>query len=526
MASADVRETLHCLICTNLYTNPVTLSCGHSYCQECIQKTWDNQDEDEASCPECRRRFKRKPELQKNITLCKIVECILPSQNEVQKLGITCTYCTQSPVPATKSCLLCEASLCDIHLKVHSNLEDHILTAPTNLWGNHKCSIHKKLLEYYCSDDEVCICGSCSLFGEHRGHQVVRVNEALEKKKDKLRNVLQQLTSKMKKKTTEMIPSLHQHYREVQQKSADITERVITLFGDISEQLDKLKCQVLSEIAKQEKEILLQASHLIQQLEIEKDELIAAIRHIEELCNFTDPLTVLRNQKLHCIKEDKEMAVERACAVGDMDERLISENLCIGIFQIVNNVKAKEDFYLPEVSNILLDIQTAADYIDVKSDLKTAFWSYVRHRPETPERFKDYYQVLSTNSFAFGRHYWEVETSKLEGWRVGMCYSNIDRRGDQSRIGCNNMSWCLCKGEDFDIDNCTLSAVHDSQAVTLHHTSPCQRLGIMLDYETGRLSFYDLCDSVRHLYTFTATFTEPLYAAFCVHWSGWIKIRN
>ncbi|XP_077303431.1 uncharacterized protein LOC143923546 [Lithobates pipiens] len=68
-----LRDALTCL-CADIFTDPVTLPCGHTYCMACIKKTWENQHEREASCPECRRPYLKKPELHRNFRLCELVE--------------------------------------------------------------------------------------------------------------------------------------------------------------------------------------------------------------------------------------------------------------------------------------------------------------------------------------------------------------------------------------------------------------------------------------------------------------------
>uniref|UniRef100_A0A8C5QDS7 B30.2/SPRY domain-containing protein n=1 Tax=Leptobrachium leishanense TaxID=445787 RepID=A0A8C5QDS7_9ANUR len=165
-------------------------------------------------------------------------------------------------------------------------------------------------------------------------------------------------------------------------------------------------------------------------------------------------------------------------------------------------------------SDMLLDVNTAGNDVSVSENLKTVSWSGInQRRPETPERFQDSPQVLSSRSFSSGRHYWEVEVSESGGWRVGMTYPSIKRRGGkQSWIGENNKSWCLEK-----IYNKMYYMIHDSIEIQFPHPSSCRRLGIFLDYEVGRLSFYELCDPIRHLNTFTSAFTEPLHAGFWVY---------
>ncbi|XP_068094532.1 tripartite motif-containing protein 14-like [Hyperolius riggenbachi] len=174
---------------------------------------------------------------------------------------------------------------------------------------------------------------------------------------------------------------------------------------------------------------------------------------------------------------------------------------------------------IQEATDILLDINTANNNLHISEDLKIVSRSDIsQNRPETPERFQDYCQVISRQSFSSGRHYWEVDVRKSEGWNVGMCYPSIARRGEQSWIGNNNKSWCLYRYNN----QCYVG--HDSKVIRLPVNVSSNRVGIYLDYEAGRLSFYDLCVPIRHLHTFTATFTsEPLHAALWVG-GGSIKI--
>ncbi|KAM4632186.1 E3 ubiquitin/ISG15 ligase TRIM25-like [Discoglossus pictus] len=523
MASADVREELNCSICLSIYTDPVILTCGHNFCQVCIGRVLDTQEGSGVyTCPECRETFNTRPAVQRNLKLRNIMTLLLPTHSKQEETGIFCTYC-DSPVPATKSCLMCEATLCDKHLKKHSKSPEHVLMEPTISPEKIKCSIHKKLLEYYCSEDGACICVSCALAGDHRGHQVEMLKEASEKKKKKLRNVLEKLTSK-REETEKRAQRLQEHRREVQERAAGVTETVTALIRDIREQLEVLEKRVLSEITRQEEKVLLQVSDLIQQLEKEKDELSMKMSHIEELCTMTDTLSVLQEKESHSAEkgdnEDTQREDTKVPAGGGLDEDLISETLYRGLDDIVTDIKVMSVIYGQEASDILLDVNTAANNVTVSEDLKTVSWSGInQQRPETPERF-DWPQVLSTRSFSSGRHYWEVETSGSGGWRVGMCYPSIERRGRQSWIGNNNKSWCL-RGY-----NKALSVIHNSVQTPLPLSPSCLSYRISLDYEAGRLSFYELCDPISHLHTFTATFTEPLHVVYRVWRGSWVRIRS
>ncbi|KAG8433575.1 hypothetical protein GDO86_017763 [Hymenochirus boettgeri] len=352
---------------------------------------------------------------------------------------------------------------------------------------------------------ESCVCVSCCLAGDHRGTQV----ELLESRR--LRIIVQ---------------SLQENRREGQERAAGDTETVTALFRDIREQLEALEKRVLSEISRQEDEFSLTLTDLIQQLEIKKNELSRKIHHIEEMCSMADPLTVLQDQESDGAaicgaeggdNEDRERDDMKVPGIRDVD--LISETLLTGLAGIVTGVKGK--IYGQEVTDMLLDINTAGNNVSISGDGKTVTFSDTdQHYPSSPGRFQ-YRQVLTTRSFPSGRHHWDVEGSESGIWGVGVSYPSIERRGDQSCIGDNNKSWCLYRRYNINIS----TVRHDSNDIDLPHVPSCNRIRISLDYEAGRLSFYELSDPIRHLHTFTAPFTEPLHGAFSVFYKGdWVRI--
>ncbi|XP_018429693.1 PREDICTED: E3 ubiquitin-protein ligase Midline-1-like [Nanorana parkeri] len=499
MASADLSAELECSVCLNIYTDPVNLKCGHNFCRGCIGRVLDTQEGSGGySCPVCREKFQERPALQRNITLRNIVESFLSAQPDQEESGVFCTHCVDSPVPAVRSCLLCEVSLCDKHLRVHKKSPEHILCDPTLSMESRKCSVHKEVLKYFCTEDDICICVSCSLAGEHRGHKVEMLDEASEKKKYKLRNVLQKLLTK-REETEERVQSLEEHRRKVEEKSAGDTERVSYLFRELRRRLEDLEKRVLSEISGRAERTSISMLDMIRELEIKKDELSRKMRDIEELCNLTDPLTVLQGS-------DSWRRHDRLLHDGGgLDVAGLSHTLHTGLSDIITEVNVF--FYIQEAEDILLDVSTAHTELQISDDRKTVSMSDIdQYHPETPERFQYCPQGLSSRSFSSGRHYWEVDVGGSDSWRVGMCYPSIERRGWQSVIKYNMKSWGLDRNGNQDL------VIHDNNRIPLPPNISSNRVGIDLDYDAGRISFYDLCD---HLHTFTTTFTEPLHAGLC-----------
>ncbi|XP_072256068.1 E3 ubiquitin/ISG15 ligase TRIM25-like [Pyxicephalus adspersus] len=512
MAFASITRELECSICMDIYTDPVNLACGHNFCRVCIDRVLDTQRRlGFFSCPECRTQYTTRPALQRNITLRNIVGNFVPTQPD-QKTGVFCTYCVDSSEPAVKFCLHCEASLCDKHLKVHKTSAEHVLTDPTASIEERKCSIHMELLRYFCTEDSACICASCCLIGEHKGHHLESLFKASEKKKIKLRNALQKLMIK-KEEVEGRVQNLHESRRRLEEQTAGKKERVSALFGDLRRHLEDLEQRVLSMMSRVAEHFSLAALHMIQQMEIKKEELSTKMGHIEELCNMTDPLTVLQNSGDLC---DTDCENKDNREINDQK----SELDMAGNFNKVHARGQSRGIFTQDPEDILLDVNTAGNNLHISDDRKTATWSSNQNRPETSQRFLYDPQVLSIQSFLSGRHYWDAVVGGSQWWGIGVCYSSLDRRGEESWIGYNKKSW----GLESKRSQC--SVIHNSTKLQLPTGITSGKVRIYLDYEAGQISFYDLCDPIRHLYTFSATFTEPLHAALAVGIYGCIKISG
>ncbi|KAL3986974.1 cystatin-A/B [Sarotherodon galilaeus] len=61
-----------CFLCRDIFTSPVTIPCGHSFCLSCLSKYWTRHQS--KYCPHCRRLFTDKPDLSVNHILADVSE--------------------------------------------------------------------------------------------------------------------------------------------------------------------------------------------------------------------------------------------------------------------------------------------------------------------------------------------------------------------------------------------------------------------------------------------------------------------
>uniref|UniRef100_A0A8C4NIY4 Uncharacterized protein n=1 Tax=Eptatretus burgeri TaxID=7764 RepID=A0A8C4NIY4_EPTBU len=154
-----------------------------------------------------------------------------------------------------------------------------------------------------------------------------------------------------------------------------------------------------------------------------------------------------------------------------------------------------------------LDPNSASPWILISQDLKMATRTKTEQpHPEHPDRFTSCNQVLSSESFSSGRHYWEVDVSSSRFCRIGICLNSIRRKGEgkECRIGRNTESWCLEK------DNNKYTAMHNNRTTTLSVRGDPDRFGFFLDCDAGELTCFG--DS-RVLHVFRGDFTDPVKPA-------------
>ncbi|XP_028261614.1 E3 ubiquitin-protein ligase TRIM7 isoform X2 [Parambassis ranga] len=66
------EEQVHCSICLDVFTNPVSIPCGHNFCQSCILGYWKTSPL--YQCPMCKKSFYKRPDISVNTVLREIAE--------------------------------------------------------------------------------------------------------------------------------------------------------------------------------------------------------------------------------------------------------------------------------------------------------------------------------------------------------------------------------------------------------------------------------------------------------------------
>ncbi|XP_062301473.1 tripartite motif-containing protein 16 [Scomber scombrus] len=172
--------------------------------------------------------------------------------------------------------------------------------------------------------------------------------------------------------------------------------------------------------------------------------------------------------------------------------------------------RTREEFLQYSV-NLNLDPNTAHRRLTLSdNNTKATLQGAAQPYPDTSQRFDGWTQVMCQSPLYAQRCYWEVEW-RGRGSSMGVAYGALNRKGSDARagLGYNAQSWTL------ELSDTCCSAMHDNEKKDIP-VAYSPRLGIYLDMSTGTLAFYSVAESLTHLHTFRANFTQPLYAAFGV----------
>ncbi|KAG8550950.1 hypothetical protein GDO81_023879 [Engystomops pustulosus] len=526
MAYMFLKKEIICSLCSDVYTDPVMLHCGHNFCSDCIKSHISKDGRSGIfNCPECKQMSKTKAPLTLNIKLQSIAQNWKSVDNRLRLGEASCTYCLEYPRPAVKICLHCESSLCEKHLEVHSKGPEHSLTNVTSPPQSRVCSVHGDVLKFFCTEDKAVICMQCFIAGSHQGHAVQLLEAASGHRKEELQVMAEHMHTKLRalKERTNALQTVMAGNKA---KAEKVKAEIRTVCSGLLTALQEVAAKMETEIKEQEFEVFRVIMDELVSLQDSEEQLSQKIQRVEDLSNQADPVLLLEATKgltPHGKRQKTGHQVNHTYPQAEIDLLLISLRFTKNFEKFVSLIPTllfAQCPHLKHKTSILLDFLIASDYLIVSTDCTVVRYTPYKRLPGIIEREQfTTSQVLSKTVFPYGKHYWEVKTDENGVKAVGVAYLSIEKCGREAFIGYNEKSWCLTWGHGY------MEACHNSLSTHISCEGPTvTSMGVYLDYDRGQISFYRLCSPVTHLYTFTARFTEPLYAAFYVV-DTWIKVN-
>ncbi|XDV33844.1 hypothetical protein PO909_004111 [Leuciscus waleckii] len=500
-SSGSLIKELQCSICLDVFTDPVSTSCGHNFCKTCLNKCWDNSQT--CNCPYCKETFKHRPDLKINTTLRELVDHC--KKHEVlKKAEVLCDVCEERKLKALKSCLVCQSSYCETHLETHlrvAGLKKHKLINPVSNLEDYICQKHERPLELFCRDDQTIVCVSCT-DGDHKNHNTV----SLEETQLMIQDTQQMIQDRIKK-----IQDV-KHSAEVRKINTEREKAArVELFTDLIRSIERCQTELLEMMEEQQKAAEKQEEELIEELEQEITELKMRNTELEQLSHTEDHLHLLQIYSSLCSSRNTRNWSEISVKTDESLETLrraltkLQDSLQEKLTQTVSTELKRIQQYAVDVT---LDPDTAHPDLILSDDGKQVRDGDIRQKlPDKPERFDRYSNVLGKEGFSSGRFYFEVQVKGKTDWTLGVARESIDRKG-KITLTPSNGYWTVWLRNENEYWACA------GPRVSLCVRVKPQRVGVFVDYEEGLVSFYDV-ESSSHLYSFTdQSFTGKLYPFF------------
>ncbi|XP_027871143.1 tripartite motif-containing protein 16-like [Xiphophorus couchianus] len=535
------RETFSCLICLDLLKDPVTTSCGHSYCMNCIKTHWDEEDQKRIhSCPQCRETFIPRPVLKKNTMLAALVEQLKKTGLQAAPADhryaghedVACDFCTGRKLKAIKSCLFCLASFCEKHLQPHYDsaaFKKHKLVEPSKNLQENICSKHDKLLEIFCRTDQKCVCYLCTM-DEHKGHDTVSAaaerTERQRELEERRGNIQQRIQDREK-----YVKLLQQEVEAINRSADKTVEDSEKIFTELIRLLLERSSDVKQQIRSQQETEVSRVKDVQEKLEQEITELKRKDAELEQLSHTEDHNQFLLNYpSLPALSESTHSSrinirplrhfEDVTAAVSELRDKL--HNVLRDSWTNISLVVTEVDVLLSEPEpksragflkyscEITLDPNTVHTELGLsEGNRKVTLMSQRQSYSSHPDRFTGCYQVLSRESLT-GRCYWEIKRSRFQV-RIAVAHKTISRAGwrNECGFGFNNKSWALdCSKNSFKFGH--------NNIWTSISGPVSSRVGVYLDHRAGILSFYSVTETMTLLHRVQTTFTEPLLAGVSV----------
>ncbi|XP_043968019.1 nuclear factor 7, brain-like isoform X1 [Gambusia affinis] len=449
---ALIEHFLSCHICSETFRDPVSLSCNHSFCSNCLQKFWEQTGN--KNCPICKRKSSKA-----NIGINFSLKDLADSFTGRQKSGSS------------------ETETGEKQLMV--------------------CSKHQEDPKLFCEDEQRAVCPVCE-FSLHQSHKVVPVEQAVRDLKQQLKSDLESLQDKRNKHK-----QVEKTYHDVIQHSK---KQLLSTERQIRAEFNKLH-----QFLREEEESRLAA--LREEEEQKRKTISREMKRIEEqISSLSDSISAveeeLQKDKVSFLSSYKATQSRARGQRSLPDPQLVSGAL-IDVAKHLGNLsfrvweKMKDQV---KFSPVILDPNTADGWIHLSDDLTRVrngdTWQQL---PDNPERNMMYPNVFGSEGFSSGKHSWEVEVGDHPVWNIGLVKESVDRKGKRYASPKYGI-WCLWHGDGKYTNGV-------GKTVTVNKS--LQRFRVQLDYDRGEVSFYDSEDK-SHIYTHRDTFTEKLFAYFSV----------
>ncbi|KAF6106827.1 hypothetical protein HJG60_019506 [Phyllostomus discolor] len=475
-SSQESIKEVTCPICQELLREPMSLDCGHSFCEECItaySESGSPQDL-ECCCPVCQSRY-QPWNLQFNWQLAE----------RVNKFR-------------------------DVDMNSHQPRK-------SDLFEHH---VENDQISY--KEEEEAFSGLC--VQEQQGHQMSPKEEVVKECQEKLQEALNKLTPEQQE-AEQLEADINEERATWMYRMQTQRERIVQGFEEMRDILDKEEQRELQKLEEDEMNVLHDLTAAVDQVVQQKQylsELVSDLQYYmseSSVDTLQGVINVLTRSKIWTLKKPKIIPkkLKSAFQVPDLN----------GMLQKFKELTEIQSYWVDLMLNPLNNLSNVA----VSSDQRqVTFGQYSMFSNVYPCNFSAF-DVLGSRNFFSGKYYWEVDVSGKIAWILGVYStpSNLNRKKSSgfvfnpnvnysnaySRFRPENGFWVIGLQNESEYTAFEDSPTSDPKVLTLYMAVPPHRVGVFLDFEAGTVSFFNVTNQGSLIYKFSKChFSQTAYPYF------------
>ncbi|XP_078029901.1 zinc-binding protein A33-like [Epinephelus lanceolatus] len=370
MASSASQSEVDCTcpVCCDIFTDPVLLLCGHSFCKDCLQQWWR----------------------QSRLQTCPVCKEIFPMAQPPRNLALR-------------------------------NLSDTLRrkrSQRANSGSEEMCSLHGERLRLFCQDDQQLICVICRDSQNHKKHNCFPINEAAEAYRAELKLKTLHLKTKL--------GSFQAHKLNYDKMASHIKLQAQQTEKTIKEEFLKLYQFLRAEEAARIDAVRKEATLKSEAVNIRIVNLTAEISSLEDRIRTTEremmaeDISFMLNVRSTMKRSQYNLPDPETPSGALMDEAKHLGNLLFTVWRKMKDIIQYTPVTLdPNTGNSIL---TISEHMTRSTEnLKT------KPLPRNPERLQNS-DVLGSEGFSSGKHSWDVEVG-LDCWAVGVAARTKNSKG-------------------------------------------------------------------------------------------------
>ena len=357
----QIEEEITCSICGDLFTDPKTIPCLHTFCKQCIEKSIESNKKmaSVVCCPLCRTPLARDDisSVPTNFTINRLVEIFGKRKQSGKSLApkeLICGSC-EDGVPAVMWCVECENSFCvdcnDAHKRLKA-FKSHTIVAVEEFLKNPNlvlstpekpevCKSHgKQALDLYCKTCSSLICRDCTLKDHPREtHDFDFIDDVVDEEREKIKQATAPL-KRLLERVRSGIKRIEESDKEIDTESEANGRKIRGVYGEVYkllkqqeeealEKVNTIKTSLKKTLAMQNENAKLMESQLVSCVEFSNDAIST---------NRTRQLLTYKNSIIDRVedltKQVEHASIDPECRADDMIVRcskpaeFISDTLC------------------------------------------------------------------------------------------------------------------------------------------------------------------------------------------------------